>query len=310
MRASMAYWLFRFSLAFLTIAPAIAEEKPATVVHATPAMWHVKGPRGEAWLLGSFHALPYDVDWQTPEIRHAVKTANVFVFEIPHTTDFIHEWTQYFGENTLLPISTSLPSFFDDQMRHEWRDAVDHTGIDADAMGHLRPWMAARMFEDAMNGENIHLYSEEGVDNKIAKMAHERGAPVRGLETAEGHLAVLMRDATTKNEIGQLRDAMHKAATMKMRPFSKMLAAWEAGDPKAIYATGSQDPLVRKTLLYDRNALWVPKIEKMLTEKRSFFICVGAAHLAGPGSVIDRLRQEGYTVEGPDSPAPTKTASR
>ena len=146
-------------------------------------MWHVKGPRGEAWLLGSFHALPQDVEWQTPQIKHAIKTANVFVFEISASSDDMHQLAGDFGENVLLPISTSLPSYFDDQMRSEWRDAVDHTDINADALMHLRPWFAARAFEDAMSGENIHIYAEEGVDKKIAKIAEERGAPIRGLET-------------------------------------------------------------------------------------------------------------------------------
>lgn len=309
MRASLAYWLFRFSLAFLTIATAYGAEKPDTVVHATPAMWHVKGPHGEAWLLGSFHALPYDVDWQTPEVKHAIKSANVFVFEIPTTSDFMHEWSLYYGENILLPISASLPSYFDDQMRHEWRDAIDHTGINADALTRLRPWGAARALEGAMSGENVRLYSEEGVDNIIAKIAEDRGAPIRGLESAEVHLHALMRDANTKNEIGQLRDAMHKAATMKMRPFTKLLAAWEAGDPKAIEASNTgQDPVAKKALLDDRNRLWVPKIEKMLTEKRTFLITVGAAHLVGPNGVPNLLRAEGYTVDGPDMPK-VKTAS-
>jgi hypothetical protein len=307
MRALLASWLLA---GLCLITPAFAAED--AVVHATPAMWHVKGSKGEAWILGSFHALPMDVDWQTPEIKHAIKTANVFVFEIPITTESAREWTLYYGLNTLLPVSTSLVSYFDAQMRREWRDAIYHTGVDADALVHLRPWSAARALEGAMSGENIHLYAEEGVDNKLVKIAEERGAPVRGLESSEVHLRALMRDANTDNEIGQLRDAMHKAATMKMRPFDKMLKAWEAGDIKAIEAQNAgQDPVSRKALLDDRNKLWIPKIQKMLTEKRTFLITVGAAHLVGPGGVPNLLRAAGYTVDGPDTaPAkPTKTAS-
>jgi uncharacterized protein YbaP (TraB family) len=309
MRAPLAYWLFRCSLLFLTIAPAMAEEeKPAAIVHATPAMWTVHGPKGTAYLLGSFHALPENVDWKTPEIRHAIKTANVFVFEISTQADFLQQWTLLYGANILLPLSVSLPSYFDSQMRSEWRAAVEHTGIDAEALVQLRPWGAARAFEYAMNRENIHIYSEEGVDNKISAIAAERGAPVIGLETADAHLHVMKRDATTTNEIAQLRDAMHKAATMKMQPFGPMLAAWEAGDVKALFATSMQDPAERKIMLDDRNQAWVPKIEKMLTQKRTFLITVGAAHLVGPGGVPNLLRAAGYKVDGPDSPAAVRSA--
>src|SRR3569833_1613560 len=102
-----------------------------------------------------------DVDWQTPEIKHAIKTSNVYVFEIPITTDYAREWKLYYGLNTLLPVSTSLVSYFDAQV-------------------HLRPWSAARALEGAMSGENIHLYAEEGEDNKQTKNAEERDKPVRG----------------------------------------------------------------------------------------------------------------------------------
>lgn len=297
------------ALLFLGLSPAVAQDddKPEPTVHATPALWHVKGPRGEAWLLGSFHALPRNVDWQTPAIRNAIKSANVFVFEIPTDSDFRRQWTITYIGNAALPPSVSLPSYFDSQMRREWRDAVMHTGIDAEALTRLRPWYAARAFEDAMKGEDVHLYAEEGVDNKLARIAEDRGIQTRGLETADVHLRALMRDANTGNEIAQLRDAMHKAATMKMRPFAQMLAAWETGDTRAIAANAIVDPVAKKALLDDRNARWVPQIEKMLTEKRRFMITVGAAHLAGPGGVPALLRARGYTVEGPDMP--TKTAS-
>lgn len=304
-------------LAAMLLAPAWADDadKPAPVVHATPALWHVKGPRGEAWLLGSFHALPRNVDWQTPAIKHAIKSANVFVFEIPLEGDAMRDWAIQYVGNILLPPSVSLPSYFDAQMRSEWRAAIEHTHIDAEHLVQLRPWGAARALENAMSGENIHLYSEEGVDNKIAEIAQDRGAPVRGLESTQQHLHALMRDANTGNEIGQLRDAMHKAATMPMRPFGAMLTAWESGDPKAIAATNVLTGDARKALLDDRNHDWVPKIEKMLSERRVFLITVGAAHLVGPGGVPNLLRAAGYTVEGPDSgtQAPVrklKTASR
>jgi uncharacterized protein YbaP (TraB family) len=67
--------------------------------------------------------------------------------------------------------------------------------------------------------------------------------------------------------------------------------------------------VAKKALLDDRNRLWIPKIENMLTEKHTFLITVGAAHLVGPNGVPNLLRAAGYTVEGPDMPAPAKTAS-
>jgi len=49
-------------------------------------------------------------------------------------------------------------------------------------------------------------------------------------------------------------------------------------------------------LLNDRNANWIPVIEKVSSEQPTFY-GVGAGHLAGEKGVIKLLRKKGYTVE-------------
>lgn len=302
-------WLL--ALLFLAATPAFAEDdkdkdKAEPTVHATPAMWTVHGPKGTAYLLGSVHVLPKNIDWQTPAIKAAIKRADAFVFEIPMARDKRDQGALLLAANVLLPPSVSLPSYFDKEMRDEFRAAVEHTQIDPEGLVGLRPWAAAMELEDAMSGK-LTLHSEEGVDNKVYAMAEARGVhDVRALETPELALHALKRDANTKNELGILRVAMKKAASKPLVPFKKLLEAWEAGDTAAILAlnTASETPEEHKALLSDRNHSWLPKIEKMLNEKRTFFITVGAAHLAGgPDSVPNLLRQAGYKVDGPDGDA-------
>ena len=301
MRADMRNWLFRLGLMFMTAAPAFAEDvQPVT--HATPAMWTIHGPRGTAYLLGSVHALPKNVDWQTADIKAAVKRSNAFVFEIPMSEDSLSDTALTFGANVLLPSSVSLPSYFDAEMRKEFKVAVEHTQVDPEALVIMRPWYAARQLQDAMSGK-LNANAEEGVDNKIYAMASNRDVhDIRALETAEFQISKLKGSATTKNELEILRAAMKQAATKPMFPAKKLLDAWAAGDTQALAAviSASQSVEERKSILDDRNKDWVPKIEKMLKEKRTFFITVGAAHLVGPNGVPNLLRQDGYHVTGPD----------
>ena len=295
------YWLFRLCLMFMTVAPAFADEdKAEPKIHATPAMWVVHGPKGTAYLLGSFHALPNNVEWQTPAIKAAVKKAQAFVFEVPMAKDSREKAGLILGLSELLPPSVSLPSYFDAEMRNDFRAAVEHTQIDPEGLVVVRPWYAALLLQDAMSGK-VTLEAKEGVDNKIYAMAEERGVrDVRALETHEFQINLIKR-GDTKNELALLRTAMKKAASKPMLPFKKMLEAWEKGDTATTIAVqaASQPPEEFKTMLEDRNRNWIPKIEKMLGEKRTFFITVGAAHLPGPNGVVNLLRQAGYTVEGP-----------
>jgi hypothetical protein len=305
MRTQFRNWLFRLALLFVTVAPALAEDakdKTDPPVHATPAMWVVHGPKGTAYLLGSFHALPKNVEWQTPPIKAAIKRADTFVFEIQMSHENLVHTGLLMAVNKYLPPDVSLPTYFDEEMRNEFRAAVEHTQIDPEGLVVLRPWYAAEELEDAMSGK-LTLHTEEGVDNKVYAMAQARGIhDVRALETPELALHALKRDATTKNELNILRAAMKHAANKPMLPGKKMLEAWEAGDTATILAmnAASQPPAEFKAILEDRNRNWLPKIEKMLTEKRTFLITVGAAHLAGPNGVPNLLRQAGYKVDGPD----------
>ena len=299
MRTNFRSWLL--GLLFLGT-PAVADEAPQPVIHATPAIWTVHGPRGTAYLFGSVHVLPKNVEWQTPAIKKAVKRANSFVFELPMADDSRTHAALLLGANTLLPPSIALPSYFDAEMRSEFRAAVEHTQVDPESLVVLRPWWAAKMLDDAMAGKPV-LHAEEGVDNKVYLMAKDRGVQdIRAFETPEFQVKVLKGDATTKNEIALLRAAMKRAAQRPIVPFKKLLDAWASGDPSAIATINfdSMSPDEKKTMLDDRNSDWVPKIEKMLKEKRTFFITVGAAHLVGPDGVPNLLRQAGYRVEGPD----------
>src|SRR5580658_2934925 len=80
---------------------------------ATPAMWTVHGPKGTAYLLGSIHILPKNVNWQTPEILAAIKRADTFVFEVKMDEETQDAAREDIGSKEVLPLSTSLISLFD-----------------------------------------------------------------------------------------------------------------------------------------------------------------------------------------------------
>src|SRR5215469_3318769 len=72
----------KFTAALLAFFTLLAPLRADPVVKAHPALWHVKGPEGEVYLLGSIHLLPKNIDWHTPAINEAITRSNVFVFEV------------------------------------------------------------------------------------------------------------------------------------------------------------------------------------------------------------------------------------
>jgi len=90
-----------------------AAAKPDAPVNATPALWVVHGPKGIAYLLGSIHALPKNVDWEKPYIKEAARRADTFVFEVKMDSDSLAHDREVLTKEAFLPISESLPSYFD-----------------------------------------------------------------------------------------------------------------------------------------------------------------------------------------------------
>ena len=79
-----------------------------------------------------------------------------------------------------------------------------------------------------------------------------------------------------------------------------LAAAWRAGDTRALEALlldGFRDvPEIYERLLVERNRNWVPEVERCLAENARCFVVVGAAHLVGPGSLVELLRARKHDV--------------
>jgi uncharacterized protein YbaP (TraB family) len=91
--------------------------------------------------------------------------------------------------------------------------------------------------------------------------------------------------------------------------YRRLLDGWTVGDQAALVKVITSDLFKadEKYLLLDkRNRNWLPQIESMMVSKKTIFVTVGAAHLAGPGSVLDMLCTRGWNVQriktGPSTP--------
>jgi hypothetical protein len=280
-------------LALLIAAPAVA--KPVT-----PSLWHVKGPQGDVYLLGSVHILPPGVQWRSPAITAATARSNVFVFEVPQDAKAVQQLQALVASHGFLPQGQSLRASLHTDAQSDFDTAVAASGLQPAVIDHERPWLAGlqMMFTQiAQKGFD----RDNGVDTQLLADAGKAGKQTRYLETIDQQFALLAPEDRTleleefESGLKDLRDV-----SAEIQP---MVDAWGAGDQEklGVLVNGDLDefPAARKALLEDRNARWVPQIEAMLREKHAFFITVGAGHLIGPQGVPALLRKAGYKVDGP-----------
>lgn len=137
-------------------------------------------------------------------------------------------------------------------------------------------------------------------DLTFAQMATQDKKEVLGLETMEAEMAALDKVPVAEQLKGLVDMAKNPEAAKK--EFAQLIDTYKAHDLNKLMSTmkdsqfsGGDFAQFEESLLTERNASWIPVIEKAAKEKPTFF-AFGAGHLGNETGIINRLRKKGYTV--------------
>jgi uncharacterized protein len=270
------------------------------IVKAHPALWHVKGPVGEVYLLGSIHLLPKTIDWRTPAINAAISRSDVFVFEVSADEKAQQEIRDLIAKLGTLPPGQSLRASLPSTVQADFDAAIADAHLPLGLVDHEKPWLVSLQLLVA-EGTAKHYSPDAGVDHAVMAIATKAQKPMRYFETIEQQLR-LLAGSDDKLQLQEFASDL-KDYRKNDDDLTPLVEAWSKGDANRLASLMNQEladePDAKKALLTDRSARWALQIETMLREKRIFFITVGAGHLAGPDGVPAVLRQAGYKVEGP-----------
>ncbi len=119
------------------------------------------------------------------------------------------------------------------------------------------------------------------------------------------HRADALRKMTVGLDKGEVDIGRVAAEGVTDDGFVLPVDAWRNGDQKALTdilaLLAEADPAGYDALIVKRNQVWLPAIEKALTEKGTTFVTVGATHLIGPDGLVAQLRRDGHAVTRLDS---------
>lgn len=262
---------------------------------AAPAMWQVSDADSKIWLFGSIHTLPPGIAWRTPAFDDALRQAETVYFEadigpLGQLGILIKGIQMGFGAPD--PWLAKLTP----EQTAKLTAAITPLGLTTDQLGVQAPWLAEALIEDAVmkqSGFDVTL----GVDPSLqAELPKERKAY---FETAAGQMDMLGKDAPAL-QITRLMGTVDSIGTLSAQ-LKQMTTSWSDGDVDALAKLLNDDPSMdqafAQTMLFDRNANWATQIGQLLAGNHQDLIVVGAGHLAGDHSVLELLRQAGFTVE-------------
>ena len=288
--------LSRLRTTFAALA-ALASAALAPPALGAPALWAIRDADSTIYLFGSVHVLKPTTPWRTDKVMQALAASADVTFEIDAVADpaAAQPVIASLGLDMAHPLQEKLSPADYQRLTAQAQAA----GLPMQAIGMMRPWLAAVTMTLAPLTK-AGYDPQSGVELKLAAEAKAAGKPIKGFETVEQQLH-FMSDLPEAEQIQMLRsnldDAEKGAAEL-----DAMVAAWEAGDQKALQRHFVDDmktkyPVLYEKLIASRNRAFADDLTAKLAGSGVSFVALGAGHFVGPDGIIAELAKRGIKAE-------------
>ena len=270
-----------------------------TTEASKPALWKATrsdGTGGSAWLMGTVHLLPADIDWQGLKIDKAIEQSSHLVVEVAALEDQSRLATVFSNMGIragLPPLSQRIAP----DLRSALNAAQKRSAIPFKVLDRMESWAAALTLAAATSA-NLGLRRDLGVERVLTLRFKSAQKSVAGLETIEQQFGYF--DQLSEADQRAMLNAVLRTGPTNNESYTIMLDAWLSGNNDKLLDRPEDGILAtpgsRIALLERRNQIWTNQIATMIDKGERPFVAVGAAHLAGKGGVQALLETKGYKV--------------
>ena len=260
-----------------------------------PPLFVLQDDDSRVYLLGSVHVLPENALPLPAAVEDAYDQASVLAFELD--LDLAQAGAQ--GMMAAAMDEETIADALTGAQRDSLRAALSTLGIPAGALDSFEPWFGAMTYGLLALQQSGLDVQAGGVDAYLFERAGADGKERLAFETVEIQTAAF-DDLPLDAQVGYLMESVASTPAELAEDFDGLLEAWSTGDDDrlaALMSEGMTRPEVFDALLTRRNRAWIAPIEALLARPDTALVVVGAGHLVGEQSVVDLLRQAGYTVE-------------
>lgn len=263
-----------------------------------------------AWLFGSIH-VGQDYFYPLPDyVTEAYEHSDALAVEADMVTFASDLEAQTQAMTQLLYLDgTTISDHIPQDLYTQAVEVMTDCGVYMPALDLYYPVMWSNFIETSQM-ESLGVDSELGIDMYFLNNAHETGKEIQEVESAQFQYG-MMAGFSQELQIELLESALYsyEHADETKTALFELSDAWATGNEEALVEllqeeTGFESE--EEALLYaeyvdamttQRNIAMADFAETALTTGKEVFICVGAAHVIGPGAIADLLTQRGYTVE-------------
>jgi len=292
-------------------------------------LWEVKGENAKMYLNGTVHLVPKSFFPLKNKIINSLDECRNFVLEVKDddTRDVIAITNDIiYNKDYIYEDGDSLYNHFPKDKIINLRNYLVKNKLCSKEIASKFYKLKPEVIETLLSNERYNqagLDQEHiGIDSYLLKRAIGMNKNILGLETLEFQMKILAKIGITipekntkdvdNNFSGNIKFLEKiKLPILERRWFSNFkiqkMNPWILGiQVKTSGNLYNNEKLIRKLrkksisngspLIGNRDEEMCKKIEHFLKMKDSYFIAVGAAHLIGEDSIIDRLEKKGYKV--------------
>jgi len=200
-----------------------------------------------------------------------------------------------YGLNLESPLSRSLtgPDYAD------VRKAAEIAKVPLDSIEPMRPWLAASEIESAYFRE-MGLKEQGTAERVLLSKASSDKIRHASEFDVQDDVITFMGEMSNEEDVQFLQYTV-KQVISGTAESERIYGAWANGNraPATEFVAEmkrSQPNLYAKHVV-ERNTNWLPRFAEMQKEAKPSFVVVGIYHMAGPDSLVDYLRQDGWEAK-------------
>jgi uncharacterized protein YbaP (TraB family) len=288
-------------LVLLVLSAAGAQEK----AELTPALFLLKKDNAVLHIFGSIHVGTPDMYPLPSVVTAAFEGAGTLVVELDILEVSAVQAAGVMRKSLGYPQGDSLEKHLAASVYAKLTAVLEEYHLPTAAVIAFKP-VVADMILTQVIAAWAGYDSQYGIDVHFLQAAKAVKKPIAALETMEEQFDALGRIPDDAQELmlsRSLADSGDSKADLE-----RLVKVWKTGDMDGCYAIEEKDLLntpglesVYEILIAQRNRTMAARLKELAVSGGNFFVVAGVGHFAGPDSVIEILRREGYSVERPSS---------
>lgn len=262
-------------------------------------LWQIEGDSiNTSHVFGTIHMINEDDYFFTKDMHQAFAASDALAleFNLEDAMDLGAQMSML--SKAFMRNDTTLKDLLTTEEYQKVQDHFSKMGLPFFLFERVKPmFLTIFASEDMFSGMGMGMDGVKSYELELVDMAKSSKIPVMGLETMEYQLSIF--DSIPYGAQADMLVASLDDGSQDDSMIDTLIHYYKTQDlPKLDELINSDEATstYRDILLDNRNRNWIPVMEEMMRQQKTF-IAVGAGHLAGEFGVLALLRKRGYQVK-------------